>query len=133
MQFSARMTRKSSVQPAPPTQASCARGCDGPTPRTGHSLADIRIQAPAPEGDAPERERPVQLKASHAPPGGADLSAVGAARASSPLPRGLRVDMERAFGHDFSRVRVGEGDEASALGALAFTRGATCAAMREGG
>lgn len=40
-----------------------------------------------------------------------------------PLPPGLRQGMEGYFGADLARVRVHEGAEATALGALAYTRG----------
>jgi hypothetical protein len=39
------------------------------------------------------------------------------------LPTAVRQTMQRAFGYDFSDVRVHEGPEAEAMGALAFTRG----------
>jgi Domain of unknown function (DUF4157)/Protein-glutamine gamma-glutamyltransferase len=39
------------------------------------------------------------------------------------LPEGFRGQMERAFGADFSSVRVHEDPAAAAMGALAFTRG----------
>ncbi len=41
----------------------------------------------------------------------------------TPLPEPVRGDMERAFGADFSAVRVHVGAEAAALGAEAFARG----------
>jgi hypothetical protein len=41
-----------------------------------------------------------------------------------PLAPGVRSDMEHAFGADFSAVRIHEGDQAPALGALAYTQGA---------
>jgi hypothetical protein len=40
-----------------------------------------------------------------------------------PLPVPLRAKMERALGHDFSRVRIHENDRARRLGANAFARG----------
>ncbi len=40
-----------------------------------------------------------------------------------PLPSGLREQMERALGANFSGVRVHQGPQASAIGALAFTSG----------
>src|SRR4051794_23120532 len=39
------------------------------------------------------------------------------------LPDAVRGKMERAFGHDFSRIRVHEGGSAPAIGARAFARG----------
>ncbi len=40
-----------------------------------------------------------------------------------PLPDPIRLPMQRASGYDLSPVRVHEGPEAEALGAIAFTRG----------
>ncbi len=40
-----------------------------------------------------------------------------------PLPGPLRGQMERSLGSDFSTVRVHEGPQAAAVGAVAFTRG----------
>ncbi len=44
-------------------------------------------------------------------------------RGGLPLPSKLRIQMERLFGVDFSTVRWHEGDEATRLGAVAFTYG----------
>jgi len=41
----------------------------------------------------------------------------------SPLPDDVRAKMERALGADFSSVRIHEGPEAAAVGAVAYTRG----------
>lgn len=40
-----------------------------------------------------------------------------------PLPEDVKARMELAFGADFSSVRIHEGGDASAIGALAYTRG----------
>ncbi|HKX00818.1 MAG TPA: DUF4157 domain-containing protein [Bryobacteraceae bacterium] len=40
-----------------------------------------------------------------------------------PLPETIRHQMETSFGADFSSVRVHHGQEATLLGASAFTRG----------
>lgn len=63
---------------------------------------------------------PVQRKASAAPSAapGPQTSA-----ASGGLPGGLREKMESSFNADFSAVRVHEGPEAAAMGAVAFTQG----------
>src|SRR5262249_53237570 len=42
---------------------------------------------------------------------------------ASPLPTGLRGDMERSFGTSFENVRVSESGRANAMGAQAFTQG----------
>lgn len=69
----------------------------------------------------PDLYAPVQRRA-------APATAVEAAPAPSgggqPLEPGVRIDMERAFGADFSAVRIHEGDQAPAVGALAYTQGA---------
>jgi len=41
----------------------------------------------------------------------------------SPMPPAVRAKMERAFGADFSSVRIHQGPQAQALGALAYTQG----------
>ncbi|HSK00988.1 MAG TPA: DUF4157 domain-containing protein, partial [Kofleriaceae bacterium] len=46
-----------------------------------------------------------------------------AASGGRPLPDDLRTSMERAFGADFSSVRVHEGPHAAAIGAEAFAQG----------
>src|SRR3954465_11020095 len=43
--------------------------------------------------------------------------------AGAPLPADVRVQMERRLGADFSRVRIHEGPQGSAVGSLAYTRG----------
>src|SRR5262245_36883045 len=45
------------------------------------------------------------------------------ADSGEPLPTDTRAKMERAFDADFSDVRVHQGSEAPAMGALAYTRG----------
>lgn len=51
---------------------------------------------------------------------GADLGPQGA---GEPLHQAVRQKMERAFGQDFSDVRIHQGPRAAALGALAYTQG----------
>src|SRR5262245_44989020 len=43
--------------------------------------------------------------------------------AGSPLPAGVQSKMERAFGADFSAIRVHQDGAADAVGAQAFARG----------
>lgn len=50
-------------------------------------------------------------------------SALSSSGGGQPLPEGVRAKMESAFGADFSAVRVHEGTNAQAVGALAYTRG----------
>jgi hypothetical protein len=61
-----------------------------------------QVAGPVPEAGAPP-----------APTGG-----------GQPMAGGIRAHMEHAFGADFSAVRVHEGPQAPALGALAYTQGA---------
>jgi hypothetical protein len=92
----------------------------------GHRAAAAELPAPgkrtlvsALQASMPD-PAPVQRKAGGAPGAGAlDLPTSG----GQPLPEAVRAKMERAFRADFSAVRVFEGPEAAAVGALAFTRG----------
>ena len=64
--------------------------------------------------------RPVQRKAS----GHSSTGTVDPTRSpGEPLPEEVRRRMERAFGADFSEVRIQVGPEAAAVGAKAFTQG----------
>jgi hypothetical protein len=67
------------------------------------ALAPSRGLGPAPEGVHPAVLRP--------------------STGGSPLPPPVQAKMEGALGHDFSNVRVHQGDEAPSIGALAFARG----------
>src|SRR5688572_6806630 len=40
-----------------------------------------------------------------------------------PIPSGVRDQMEQSFGADFSTVRIHEGAQADAMGAIAYTQG----------
>jgi hypothetical protein len=51
------------------------------------------------------------------------LEPATATPAAGALPPAVQAKMERSFGADFSAVRVHEGQEAPAMGALAYTRG----------
>lgn len=65
---------------------------------------------------------PIQRKAaaaSAAEPG----PAPGASGGGSPMAPEIRGRMERVFGADFSAVRIHHGEQAAALGALAYTQG----------
>jgi hypothetical protein len=65
--------------------------------------------------------RPLQRKASgHSATGTIDAKS----SPGEPLPEDVRRRMERAFGADFSDVRIHVGAEAAAVGARAFTQGA---------
>jgi hypothetical protein len=69
---------------------------------------------------------PVQRKAAPATDAAGPASAPDTAAPTGggrPLPDAVRARMERALRADFSAVRVHEGPQASAIGALAFTRG----------
>ncbi|MCG8425082.1 MAG: DUF4157 domain-containing protein [Proteobacteria bacterium] len=62
---------------------------------------------------------PVQRKAG---PGG-ERAAVSGAGSGQPMPEQVQATMGDAFGVDFSAVRIHEGPQARALGALAYTQG----------
>ncbi len=61
----------------------------------------------------------VQAKAGGPPTGAAG----GAGGGGAPLPEDVRGGMEQAFGADFRDVRVHQGPEAAAMGAVAFAQG----------
>jgi hypothetical protein len=64
---------------------------------------------------------PIQRQAAGPAESGAPPAPSGGGR---PMDGGVRAHMEHAFGADFSAVRVHEGPQAPALGALAYTQGA---------
>ena len=76
----------------------------------------------------------IQLRADRAAPTGAPIqqraAAVSTEAAPAPtgtgsqLPGPLQAKMDGAFNFDFSAVRVHEGDQAAAMGAVAYTQGA---------
>jgi Domain of unknown function (DUF4157) len=53
----------------------------------------------------------------------ADARPVAASGGGSPMPVAVQAKMEHAFGVDFSGVRIHEGPQARAVGALAYTQG----------
>lgn len=55
--------------------------------------------------------------------GAGGRAAMPATGGGKPLPDEVRAKLEASFGADFSAVRIHEGPEAAAVGALAFTRG----------
>jgi len=91
------------------------------------SAAGARAAPPAPESDvgggrAELFATPIQRQAAgQAAEGGAASPPAGGGQ---PLAGGVRSQMERAFGADFSAVRVHEGAHAPAIGAMAYTQGA---------
>lgn len=75
----------------------------------------LPISAPSADGDADATDD------REAPQPGAELAAPTGA--GQPLPDALRADLERAFGADFSAVRVHEDHQATAIGAHSFASG----------
>ena len=63
----------------------------------------------------------IQRKATMATP--SDTRPLAVSDGGKALPDGVRGKMEGALGMDFSRVRVHEGPQARAMGALAYTQG----------
>jgi hypothetical protein len=104
--------------------------------RAGRSGAPIQQQRD-PGADAARRERAAEtdrlLEAAvrpdlHAPvqrkgAGEAGEEAAPASGGGRPLSGDVKAKMEGAFGADFSAVRVHEGPQAGAMGALAYTQG----------
>jgi hypothetical protein len=76
-----------------------------------------------------EKEEQVQAKADHTPtvPEGFETGLNGSKGSGSPLPSGVKKQMESGFETDFSNVRIHTGSEAAQMsrqiGALAFTHG----------
>lgn len=68
-----------------------------------------------------EEPQPIQRKASGAP--AQQATPPTPAGGGQPLPAVLQAKMSRAFATDFSAVRVHEGPQAAAVGALAYTQG----------
>lgn len=66
-------------------------------------------------------DAPVQRKSAGKAHGHASSAGAGASGRS--LPDDLRTRMEHALGADFSAVRIHEGPQATAMGALAYTQG----------
>lgn len=82
----------------------------------GDSLAPIQM--------AGKHTRVVQLSAAAASAGvSADAAPSQSAGSGRAIPEGPRAKMEQFFGRDFSAVRIHEGDQATSLGALAYTQG----------
>jgi hypothetical protein len=81
-------------------------------------LDDLRRPAPG----VGKRTR-VQDAEATAQPSAPRTAAPRPAPSGQPLPGDFRARMERAFGADFSQVRVREDPEVPAMGALAYTRG----------
>jgi hypothetical protein len=95
------MSRAPKIGGAPAGQPAASGPVPGIGKQTLVQMAQAAAQAPAPVAMVPAT-RPV----------------VGQS-----LPDDLRARMERAFGADFTSVRVSESPDAAALGALAYTRG----------
>ena len=82
------------------------------------------IQGRFPAGPRLARPGAAQPKAAgHAQPLPPGLIRAGGGGGGRPLPDPVRRKMESAFGADFSDVRVHVGQQANAIGALAFTLG----------
>lgn len=88
------------------------------TPASPLPLAD-RIQRVFGRHDIPG----VQLVQRRASQGPATSGPPDAGGPGAPIASPFREKMERAFGADFSAVRIHEGPQAAAMGAVAYTRG----------
>ena len=67
-----------------------------------------------------EDTTPIQRKQQHEPE---EVSPPQPRGSGTALPDNVRVQMEGAFGADFSAVRIHEGSQAASVGALAYTQG----------
>lgn len=98
---------------------------DGSGAPDAHAAAACGVASPPPpRGDRLERlfgPAPIQRKAD------SEAQAVGepppASGGGAAIPDAARQRMERSFGADFSTVRIHEGPEAAAMGAVAYARG----------
>jgi hypothetical protein len=90
-----------------------------PVEGLGHHLGRIGIPRTRSCGTG---VHPIQTKTLGAPSSRPRLA--GDAGSTRMLPESFRSRMERAFGHDFSTVRIHQGSRAGAIDALAYTQGA---------
>lgn len=93
-----------------------------PTAPQRHTTAQPKAGTNFPRTPArPERPQTIQRKSGH----GVDAFQVPLQPKSGgqPIPDQVRAKMETAFGMDFSDVRVHVGQEASSIGAIAYTWG----------
>lgn len=101
--------KRTLTEALPPVQAAMPSGAAGAA--TGASEAGE-------VGALPSGPRPSLQMLFGRPPG-----AAAGASAGAPLGGDVRSSVERSFGCDFSAVRVHEGPQAAAVGALAYTQG----------
>ena len=132
-----KQTRTSSWEPAVGSQHADTAGVPGRTTLTSQLSAGpaAPIQRRAAQAGAPGTgsaiagwmttfqpdlaAAPIQRKAG----GETGEAPAPASGGGVPMPADLRAKMERAFGADFSAVRIHQGPQARALGALAYTQG----------
>lgn len=123
---------RSAEQGGPPAKAAGKRTRTSALPARSLSAGPVqRAAAPGPEAAAPHVEHWIEaavrpdlqpLQGQGEPSGHGELVVPsGGGRA---LPSEVQAKMERAFGADFSSVRIHEGPHVAALGALAYTQGA---------
>ena len=99
----------------------------GPQQGQGSSAAEKKQKVAPGKSTRTSKIRPAQAKRGGGAGAGASAGSEAAAAppggGGRPLPGALQAKMGRAFGTDFSAVRVHEGSQASAIGALAYTQG----------
>jgi Domain of unknown function (DUF4157) len=98
---------------SPRDVSSPARGDAAPTPGKRTLTMDLDARA-APIQRKAGSDAPDATPASPSPTSGGDA-----------MPADVRSKMERAFGADFSGVRIHQGHEAQSIGALGYTQGNT--------
>ncbi len=85
----------------------------GPVPGKRTLTEGLQPTLLSDKGAPAQRKAGPEAPSSPSPPSGG----------GAPIAAPVRARMERAFGADFSGVRIHEGDDAPAIGALAYTRG----------
>ena len=110
---SAPVQRKTQCVSEPPAEASEAAA---PSAAAAARAAAHRLQSLF---GRPDSAGVVQRKAGES----AAVPSDAPSGSGSAMPDAVRTKMERAFGADFSAVRIHQGDRAAAIGALAYTQG----------
>ena len=85
------------------------------------SLEHAAVQKMASSAARP-KPRPISKKSGSKKSGNLAQVPLQAKRGGQPMPDGIRTKMEKAFNTDFADVKVHEGSEAPAVGALAYTQ-----------
>jgi len=107
-------------------QARLSHMCAHAQTPNAHACSTAQRKAGANAPPAPRSQQPVKLQTIQRKSGqGVDAFQVPlqAKNGGQPIPDQVRAKMEAAFGTDFSDVRIHVGQEASSIGAIAYTWG----------